>query len=106
MADYLAGTSLEKQSPFGWFLVPMKKYAVFRGRARRREFWSFVLFIFLIEFALSFAFALLTRGDEGVTQGVSALFLGILRCFRDVRTLKRRISTLPERRMRILRAAT
>jgi|SRR6185312_15042428 len=74
MADYLAGTSVEKQSPFGWFLVPMKKYAVFRGRARRRELWYFVLFMFLIEFGLSFAFALLTRGDEEVTQGVSALF--------------------------------
>lgn len=74
MADDLAGVPVEKQSPFGWFLVALKKYAVFRGRACRREFWYFVLFMFLIEFGLSFVFALFTRGGEGVTQDVSALF--------------------------------
>jgi len=27
-----------------WFVVVIKKYAVFTGRARRKEFWMFVLF--------------------------------------------------------------
>ncbi len=31
-----------------WYLEVLKKYAVFSGRARRREFWFFVLFNFII----------------------------------------------------------
>jgi uncharacterized membrane protein YhaH (DUF805 family) len=33
-----------------WYLVVVKKYAVFSGRARRKEYWYFILFntIFLI----------------------------------------------------------
>jgi len=27
----------------GWYLVPWKKYAVFSGRARRKEYWMFFL---------------------------------------------------------------
>ena len=36
-----------------WFLVALKKYAVFDGRSRRKEYWFFVLFAFLISVALS-----------------------------------------------------
>jgi len=33
-----------------WYLTVLKKYAVFSGRARRKEYWMFVLFniIFLV----------------------------------------------------------
>ncbi len=31
-----------------WFLLALKKYAVFTGRSRRSEYWYFVLFYFLI----------------------------------------------------------
>ena len=30
-----------------WYLQVLKKYAVFRGRARRKEFWMFFLFHFI-----------------------------------------------------------
>ncbi|WP_028113236.1 DUF805 domain-containing protein [Ferrimonas kyonanensis] len=36
-----------------WYLTVLKKYAVFRGRARRREYWFFVLFNVLIAIALA-----------------------------------------------------
>jgi uncharacterized membrane protein YhaH (DUF805 family) len=37
-----------------WYLDAVKnKYAVFDGRAHRQEFWHFMLFYFLIYFALS-----------------------------------------------------
>jgi uncharacterized membrane protein YhaH (DUF805 family) len=36
-----------------WYLEVLKKYAVFSGRARRREFWYFVLFNFIISIILS-----------------------------------------------------
>ena len=27
----------------GWYLQVLKKYAVFKGRARRKEYWVFML---------------------------------------------------------------
>ena len=35
-----------------WYLEVLKKYAVFRGRARRQEFWYFTLFSMLISIGL------------------------------------------------------
>lgn len=31
-----------------WYLAVLKKYAVFSGRARRKEYWMFVLFNILV----------------------------------------------------------
>ncbi|MFP3975564.1 MAG: DUF805 domain-containing protein [Dehalococcoidia bacterium] len=38
-----------------WYLEVLKKYAVFSGRARRKEYWMFVLFNAIIAFVLAFA---------------------------------------------------
>jgi uncharacterized membrane protein YhaH (DUF805 family) len=35
-----------------WYLVVLRKYAVFNGRARRKEFWFFLLFDLFFGFAL------------------------------------------------------
>ena len=35
-----------------WYLKVLSNYAVFQGRARRREYWNFVLFNFIILVAL------------------------------------------------------
>ena len=37
-----------------WYLEVLKKYAVFSGRARRKEYWMFFLFNLIIGFVLSF----------------------------------------------------
>ncbi len=37
-----------------YFLTVLKKYAVFSGRARRSEYWYFVLFSTIISFALAY----------------------------------------------------
>jgi len=37
-----------------WYLEVLKKYAVFSGRARRKEYWMFFLFNIIIAFALGF----------------------------------------------------
>jgi uncharacterized membrane protein YhaH (DUF805 family) len=37
-----------------WYLEVLKKYAVFGGRARRKEYWYFTLFNFLAFFMLTF----------------------------------------------------
>lgn len=36
-----------------WFMIALKKYAVFTGRSQRAEYWYFALFYFLIIVALS-----------------------------------------------------
>ena len=44
-----------------WFITALKKYAVFTGRSRRKEYWFFVLFYLLIAIAL------------GIVDGVTGL---------------------------------
>ena len=36
-----------------WYLAVLKNYAGFGGRARRKEYWMFVLFNFIIAVVLS-----------------------------------------------------
>ncbi|HVN31107.1 MAG TPA: DUF805 domain-containing protein [Thermoanaerobaculaceae bacterium] len=38
----------------GWYFEALQKYAVFSGRARRREFWGFLVVSFLMSFLLIF----------------------------------------------------
>ncbi|EGA67950.1 hypothetical protein VISI1226_08484 [Vibrio sinaloensis DSM 21326] len=42
-----------------WYLAVLKKYAVFSGRARRKEYWMFFLISTIISFALLFVDGLL-----------------------------------------------
>lgn len=37
-----------------WCIAALKKYAVFSGRARRKEYWYFALFYLIIYIVLSF----------------------------------------------------
>jgi len=37
-----------------WYLEVLKKYAVFEGRAGRKEYWFFILFNILISMALGY----------------------------------------------------
>ncbi|MCW5662220.1 MAG: DUF805 domain-containing protein [Piscinibacter sp.] len=57
-----------------WFMAVLKKYAVFSGRARRKEYWMFVLFYILIYVALMIVEGLV--GSPGILALVFAL--GIL----------------------------
>ncbi len=43
-----------KGKSMGWYFEVLKKYAVFGGRARRKEYWFFFLFSSIISIALSF----------------------------------------------------
>lgn len=56
-----------------WMILPLKKYAVFRGRARRKEFWLWVLFIVIASVVLSTIDHVLGLGRTGpVAYGPSA----------------------------------
>lgn len=43
-----------EKSPVAWALTPLRKYAVFSGRAPRAEFWWFTLFVILSYVAVWF----------------------------------------------------
>ena len=45
-----------------WYLMALKKYADFKGRSQRKEYWMFTLFNLLAFFVLSFVGGML--GDQ------------------------------------------
>lgn len=54
-----------------WYLGCWKKYAEFSGRARRQEFWMFVLFNFLASIAVGIVDGIL--GTTGALGGLYSL---------------------------------
>jgi uncharacterized membrane protein YhaH (DUF805 family) len=60
-----------------WYLVVLKKYAVFNGRARRKEYWMFFLFNVIICFALGFIMGL-AHSPSGANTLVDIYQLAIL----------------------------
>ena len=61
-----------------WYLEVLKKYAVFSGRARRKEYWMFFLFNIIIAFVLGFVEGLVGGpGVLGTLYGLAILIPGI-----------------------------
>lgn len=59
-----------------WYLKVVKNYLGFSGRARRVEFWMFVLINFLISVVLGFVDGVLgLRGAEGTTGVLQGLYM-------------------------------
>ncbi|HBV77022.1 MULTISPECIES: DUF805 domain-containing protein [Vibrio] len=60
-----------------WYLEVLRKYATFSGRARRKEYWYFILVSLVITFILSFVDVMLglhsDKYDTGVFQSIYAL---------------------------------
>jgi uncharacterized membrane protein YhaH (DUF805 family) len=54
-----------------WYMEALRKYATFSGRARRKEFWFFQLFVMLIGLALSLVDYMLGLMD--METGIGAL---------------------------------
>jgi uncharacterized membrane protein YhaH (DUF805 family) len=54
-----------------WYLGVLKKYAEFNGRARRKEYWFFVLFNLIASFVLSVVDVLV--GTYNATAGIGVL---------------------------------
>jgi uncharacterized membrane protein YhaH (DUF805 family) len=55
-----------------WYLEVLKKYAVFSGRARRKEYWYFVLFNILISIGLTIVDMVI--GTYNDVMGVGVLY--------------------------------
>lgn len=47
-----------------WYLTVLRRYAVFRGRASRQEFWWFFLWDFVLSFALAVAEVIPDLGSD------------------------------------------
>ena len=56
-----------------WYFQVLKKYAVFDGRARRKEYWYFVLFNFIIGFVLG-----LIESLAGIAPGINYSVLSLI----------------------------
>ena len=54
-----------------WYIEALRKYAVFSGRSRRKEYWYFVLFNVIIGVALSVLDALI--GTYNPSAGIGLL---------------------------------
>lgn len=59
-----------------WYLAVLRKYAVFTGRARRREFWMFTLVNVLISIGLSIIDTILGT-DYGSGYGILSTIYGL-----------------------------
>ncbi len=59
-----------------WYLAVLKQYAVFSGRARRKEYWFFVLFNIIVSLILGLvdnATGMVTDGGAGVLGTIYGL---------------------------------
>jgi uncharacterized membrane protein YhaH (DUF805 family) len=57
-----------------WYVDVLKKYAVFSGRARRKEFWMYSLFNFIIAFGIGFMEGLFGEGGEALIGPISMVY--------------------------------
>lgn len=52
-----------------WYLKVLKDYVAFTGRARRKEYWMFILFNFIVSIVLS-----LVENMIGITQVLTGIY--------------------------------
>jgi len=61
----------------GWYFAVLSKYAVFSGRARRREYWFFTLFNALIVLGLSVVGSVLSGSSAVGIFGMFSIIYGL-----------------------------
>lgn len=57
-----------------YYLEAIKKYAVFKGRSSRKEYWMFVLFNLIISFSLGFVEGLMNINNENSSSILSDIY--------------------------------
>lgn len=60
-----------------WMILPLRRYAQFNGRARRKEYWMFALFVVIASIAIGIVEAILGIGTTTTTSGVPADTYGV-----------------------------
>ena len=62
-----------------WMLMPLRRYAEFSGRSRRKEYWMFLLFQIIIFIPLGILMGITGGFDEsGELSGLGSLFLVLI----------------------------
>lgn len=64
-----------------WMIMPLKRYADFSGRARRKEFWMYQLFVICLYFAVFLIAGVLgvaTAGPTGEPPAAINFIVGLL----------------------------
>ena len=56
-----------------WYVDVLKKYAVFNGRARRKEYWMFILINVIVSFAVGFVGGLIGTSIPGSIYSLAVL---------------------------------
>jgi len=74
-----------------WYIAVMKKYAVFSGRARRKEYWMFVLFNMIFTVVAMLLDNLLGIAIEDVGYGPIYLIYGLAIILPSLAVLVRRL---------------
>lgn len=64
------GADQSEPNAFGYFVKAFKQYADFSGRARRKEYWFYMLFYILIMFGLNILDSVLGTFSEAAGIGV------------------------------------
>ncbi len=59
-----------------WMLMPLRRYADFEGRSRRKEYWMFQLGLIIATVALVAIIAIIGGGLDGLAEG-GGIFAGI-----------------------------
>ena len=60
-----------------WFFGAYKKYAVFSGRARRKEYWFFILFLTIALFLLAIVDGIIGTWDPTSDLGLFTLIFAL-----------------------------
>jgi uncharacterized membrane protein YhaH (DUF805 family) len=67
--------TLTTTGDMNWYIGVLRKYAVFTGRARRKEYWMFILFHIIIFVALSIIGNIAGLGGVGQLGLFSTLYM-------------------------------
>lgn len=61
-----------------WYLIALKKFFVFSGRARRKEYWYFVLFSIIIIFLLAIIDDASGLGGPNIISTILQVFMFLI----------------------------
>lgn len=64
----------KKKNMFEYVKICFSKYCDFSGRARRSEYWFFVLFIYIINVVLGIIAKIMADGDVEAYQGICLIY--------------------------------
>lgn len=74
-----------------WYLAVLKKYAEFNGRARRKEYWMFVLFNIIFAIVALILDNLLGTAIHGIGYGLFYILYGLAVLIPGLAVLVRRL---------------